>query len=65
MRGKVVNLKAIADEALQRAGTVEHVVVVRRTREPVAMEVGRDYFYDDLMNLPISRGPANGRCPTR
>ena len=64
MRGKVVNLKAIADEALQRAGTVEHVVVVRRTREPVAMEVGRDYFYDDLMNLPISRGPANGRCPT-
>jgi acetyl-CoA synthetase len=64
MRGKVVNLKAIADEALQRAGTIEHVVVVRRTREPVAMEVGRDYFYDDLMNLPISRGPANGRCPT-
>jgi acetyl-CoA synthetase len=64
MRGKVVNLKAIADEALQRAGTVEHVVVVRRTREPVAMEVGRDFFYDDLMVLPISRGPANGRCPT-
>jgi acetyl-CoA synthetase len=64
MRGKVVGLKAIADEGLQRAGTVEHVVVVRRTREPVPMEVGRDYFYDDLMNLPISRGPANGRCPT-
>jgi len=63
MRGKVVPLKSIADEALQRAGTVEHVVVVRRTGEPVTMEVGRDYFYDDLMNLPVTRG-LNGTCET-
>jgi acetyl-CoA synthetase len=64
MRGKAINLKAIADEALQRAGTVEHVIVVRRTKEKVSMEVGRDYYYDELMALPMSRAGTNGRCPT-
>ncbi len=55
-RGKVVPLKQIADEALRRAGTVEHVVVVRRTGEKVPMETGRDFYYDDLLNLPLARG---------
>jgi acetyl-CoA synthetase len=63
LRGKIVQLKQIADEALRRCGTVEHVVVVRRTGEPVAMESERDYFYDDLMALPVSRGEGR-RCPT-
>jgi acetyl-CoA synthetase len=63
LRGKIVQLKQIADEALRRCGTVEHVVVVRRTGEPVAMESERDYFYDDLMALPVSRGDGR-RCPT-
>jgi acetyl-CoA synthetase len=56
LRGKIVPLKEIADEALRRCGTVEHVVVVRRTGEDVAMETERDYFYDELMMLPIARG---------
>ncbi len=55
MRGKIVPLKSIVDEALQRAGMVEHVVVVRRTRQPVNMEPERDYYYDDLMSLPVAR----------
>jgi acetyl-CoA synthetase len=63
LRGKIVQLKQIADEALRRCGTVEHVVVVRRTGEAVAMESERDYFYDDLMALPVSRGDGK-RCPT-
>jgi len=58
LRGRVIPLKEIADEALRRAGTVEHVVVVRRTHQPVAMESERDYFYDDLMTLPITKTSA-------
>jgi acetyl-CoA synthetase len=64
MRGKVVPLKAIVDEALQRCGVVEHVVVVKRTREPVSMEAERDYYYDDLLSLPISRTSNGERCAT-
>ncbi len=51
-RGKIVPLKQIADEALQRCGTVEHCVVVKRTGAEVNMEFGRDMWYNELMNLP-------------
>ena len=51
-RGKVVPLKQIADEALQRCGTIEHCVVVKRTGAEVNMEFGRDMWYHELMNLP-------------
>ncbi len=63
LRGKIVPLKEIADEALQRCGTIEHVVVIRRTDEPVHMEQERDYYYDDLMSLPVGRSNG-GRCDT-
>ncbi|HEY3345139.1 MAG TPA: acetate--CoA ligase [Anaerolineaceae bacterium] len=65
MNGKVVELKKIADEAIKRAGTVEHVIVVKRTGLEVAMEAGRDYWYHDLMALPVAKS-ANGasRCET-
>lgn len=59
-RGKVVPLKAICDEALQRAATVESVLVVKRTGENVFMEQGRDMWYHELANLPIAA--ANGEC---
>jgi acetyl-CoA synthetase len=55
MRGKIVELKQIVDEALQRSPTVEHVIVVRRTGHEVSMEAGRDYWYHDLVSLPIAR----------
>ncbi len=63
LRGKVLPLKEIVDEALQRCGTVEHVVVIRRTGQPVHMEQERDYYYDDLMALPIARSNSQ-RCET-
>jgi acetyl-CoA synthetase len=63
LRGKVIELKKIADEALRRAGTVEHVVVVRRTNETVAMEPERDFFYDELMTLPLTKNSVRG-CET-
>ena len=53
-RGKIVPLKQIADEALQRCGTVEHVLVVKRTGQEVNMEFGRDMWLHELMNLPVA-----------
>jgi len=58
-RGKVVPLKEIADEALQRAATVESVLVVKRTGEKINMEAGRDFWYHDLMSLPIGGNSCN------
>ena len=58
-RGKLVALKGIADQALQRAATVESVLVVKRTGAEVKMEPGRDLWYHELMALPI----ANNDCP--
>ncbi|MBA3267037.1 MAG: acetate--CoA ligase [Acidimicrobiia bacterium] len=48
-RGKAVPLKASADDALGDTPTIDHVVVVRRTEEPVDMVDGRDEWYHDLM----------------
>ncbi len=60
MRGKVVPLKDIADEAMARQPTIEACIVVQRTAQPVYMEPGRDYWYHELMGLPIS----NTECST-
>ena len=58
-RGKIVELKKISDEALQRAATVESVVVVKRTGHEINMEPGRDMWYHDLMALPIANNSEN------
>jgi acetyl-CoA synthetase len=54
LRGKVVPLKNIADEAMARQPTIEACIVVRRTGQEIYMEPGRDFWYHDLMSLPIS-----------
>lgn len=54
LRGKIVPLKEIADEAMSRQPTIESCIVVRRTGQEIYMEAGRDYWYHDLMSLPIS-----------
>ncbi|MBI5354113.1 MAG: acetate--CoA ligase [Chloroflexi bacterium] len=58
--GKIVELKNIVDEAIKRCPSVENVIVVKRTSQPVVMEAGRDHWYHDLCSLPI----ANGKCVT-
>ena len=60
MNGKVVELKKIVDDAVRRCPTVETVIVVQRTGHEVKMEAGRDYWYHDLMKLPL----ATAVCPT-
>jgi acetyl-CoA synthetase len=54
LRGNIVRLKDIADEAVKRSPVVETVIVVKRTGHEVNMEQGRDYWYHDLMSLPIA-----------
>ena len=48
-RGAVVPLKQNADEAIAATPSIEHVVVLRRTGQPVPMRQGRDRWWDDLM----------------
>jgi len=47
-RGKVVPLKANADEALTEAPSVKAVLVVRRTGEAVPLQRGRDHWWHEL-----------------
>ena len=60
LRGNIVPLKDNVDRAIERSPIVEHVIVVKRTGQPVEMQQGRDYWYHDLMALPI----ASPRCET-
>ena len=46
--GKLVPLKANVDEALDRGGPIEAVIVVRHAGNAVAMKEGRDHWYDML-----------------
>jgi len=54
LRGKIVALKSMADEAMARQPTIETCIVVKRTGQDVRMEAGRDYWYDEMMALPIA-----------
>jgi len=59
-RGKITDLKGIANEAINRSPTIEVCITVKRTGHEVHMENDRDFWYNDLMNLPI----ASPRCET-
>jgi acetyl-CoA synthetase len=48
-RGSVVPLKPAADVALSETPSIEHVVVVQRTKNDVQMADGRDHWYHELM----------------
>ena len=54
-------LKANADEALDKAGGVEHVIVVRRTGGAVDMKPGRDVWYHEAAAKVSRRLPAASR----
>ena len=59
-RGKPTRLKAIANEAMGRSATIEVCITVQRTGEEVYMENDRDFWYHDLMCMPI----AGDKCAT-
>jgi acetyl-CoA synthetase len=51
-RGNVIQLKRVADEALESAPSIENVIVVQRRTSPFSIEFqeGRDHWYHDLMH---------------
>ena len=57
---KLLSSRKTVDDALKQCPSVETVIVVRRTENTVKMEPGRDYWYHELIKLPI----ANGKSPT-
>ncbi len=60
LRGQIVELKKVVDEAVHRQPILETVIVFKRTGHGVKMEQGRDYWWHDLMGLPI----ASTQCET-
>ena len=59
VRGKKLNIpmKANADKAVRETPSIEHVFVVKRTGEDVAMESGRDIWWHEAM------ADASDDCP--
>lgn len=55
--GKRIPLKAIADEALKNAPSVEKQIVLKRLPEEVPMQAGRDLFFHELMEKEEASAP--------
>jgi acetyl-CoA synthetase len=48
-RGRTILIKPVADEAAKHVPSLKHVVVVRHVGEAVAMQPGRDLWWDDIV----------------
>jgi acetyl-CoA synthetase len=57
-RGSIVRLKDVVDEAIKSCPTVKNCVVVRRSKNDVAMIEGRDFWWNDLMHSASADCPA-------
>jgi acetyl-CoA synthetase len=57
-RGASLPLKKNVDEALKKSPTVKHVLVLKRTGQPVDMVPGRDVWWHDLVDgMPTDTPP--------
>lgn len=54
LNGKIIKLKDIADQALDHTPSVETCIVVKRTGHQINMQTSRDYWWHELMGLPIA-----------
>ncbi len=48
-RAKPVTMKPVADEAADQVPGLDHVIVLRRTGQPVTMQPGRDHWWHELI----------------
>jgi acetyl-CoA synthetase len=57
-RGRIIPLKETSDSALESCPTVEKMIVVRRTGEPVVWRDGRDLWWHDVVEKVSADCPA-------
>lgn len=57
-RGAEIRLKETVDNAVENAPSVENVIVYKRTGSNVAMKIGRDYWWHELMETVSDDCPA-------
>jgi acetyl-CoA synthetase len=57
-RGKIIQLKAIVEEALINAPSVEHVIVLRRQDLPVDLRPGLELDFNEIMESASQDCPA-------
>ncbi len=48
-RGKMVEMKVIVDEAVQRIPSLEHIIVLNHIDDAVEMKPGRDHWWNELI----------------
>ncbi len=58
-RGKPTALKCIANEAMRRSPTIDVCITVKRTGKDCFMENDRDFYWHDLMGMPIASPKAD------
>ncbi|HMX19605.1 MAG TPA: AMP-binding protein [Anaerolineales bacterium] len=49
-RGKAVEMKSIADEAAEQIGSLQHMIVLRRTGQAIQMKAERDHWWHELVD---------------
>lgn len=47
-RGKIIPLKKTSDDSVKDCPSIEHLLVVQRTKESIGMVEGRDHWYHEL-----------------
>jgi len=48
-RGKAVEMKSVANEAVEQVNSLKHMIVLKRTGQDVNMREGRDHWWHDLI----------------
>lgn len=56
-RGKLVNAKAVVDEAAALSPDLKHVIVLRHADAPIAWQPGRDHWWDELCEAQPDAAP--------
>ncbi len=49
-RGKPVEMKSIADDAVAQVPSLKHMIVLKRTGQSVPMQAGRDHWWHELIS---------------